>query len=141
MCLLATCFASIGNIVSARNQKNRLPVVQTNAWGMGYGALIMALYAFLGGASFDYDPAFAYSASLLYLAVFGSILAFGSYLTLIGRIGADKAAYAAVLFPVIALALSTLFESYLWTPRAVFGFGLVLLGNYIVLTKSGRQAA
>jgi len=67
--------------------------------------------------------------------VFGSILAFGSYLTLIGRIGADRAAYAAVLFPVIALGLSTLFESYQWTPRAVFGFALVLLGNYIVLTR------
>ncbi|MGD8350111.1 MAG: EamA family transporter, partial [Gammaproteobacteria bacterium] len=76
--------------------------------------------------------------SLLYLAVFGSILAFGSYLTLVGRIGADRAAYAAVLFPVIALGLSTLFEGYHWTPHAVFGFALVLLGNYIVLTKTRK---
>jgi drug/metabolite transporter (DMT)-like permease len=75
---------------------------------------------------------------LIYLAVFGSILAFGSYLTLVGRIGADKAAYAAVLFPVIALGISTLFENYQWSSRAVFGFALVLLGNYIVLTKSKR---
>ena len=74
--------------------------------------------------------------SLIYLAVFGSILAFGCYLTLVGRIGADKAAYAAVLFPVIALALSTLFEDYQWTLRALFGFGLVLLGNYFVLSRS-----
>jgi drug/metabolite transporter (DMT)-like permease len=138
MCLAATWFASVGNIISARNQAERIPVVQTNAWGMAYGTLIMAAYALIGGVSFDYDPAPAYTISLLYLSVFGSILAFGSYLTLIGRIGADKAAYAAVLFPVIALGLSTLFENYHWTPRAVFGFALVLLGNYIVLTKSRK---
>jgi len=138
MCLIATWFASLGNIISARNQAQRIPVVQSNAWGMAYGTLIMAVYALAGGASFDFDPSPAYGISLLYLSVFGSILAFGSYLTLIGRIGADKAAYAAVLFPVIALGLSTLFENYHWTPRAIFGFALVLLGNYIVLTRSRK---
>jgi drug/metabolite transporter (DMT)-like permease len=138
MCLLATWFASIGNIISARNQKSGIPVIQTNAWGMGYGALVMAIYAVFSGASFNYDPGFGYGISLIYLAVFGSILAFGSYLTLVGRIGADKAAYAAVLFPVIALGISTIFENYQWSLRAVFGFALVLFGNYIVLTKSKR---
>jgi drug/metabolite transporter (DMT)-like permease len=136
MCLLATWFASVGNILSARNQRHAIPVIQTNAWGMTYGAVIMATYALIHGVPFNYDPAFSYSLSLLYLSVFGSILAFGCYLTLVGRIGADKAAYAAVLFPVIALALSTLFEDYQWTMRALFGFALVLLGNYIVLTRA-----
>ena len=135
MCLLATYFASIGNIVSARNQKYRIPVVQTNVWGMAYGALIMGIYALFSRVPFNYDPAIAYSVSLVYLSVFGSILAFGSYLTLVGRIGADRAAYAAVLFPVIALGISTVFEDYQWTLRAGFGFVLVLLGNYIVVTK------
>ncbi len=135
MCLLATWFASIGNIISVRNQKNNIPVIQTNAWGMAYGSLIMAVFAFFSGVPFNYEFTTSYSLSLLYLAIFGSILAFGSYLTLIGRIGADKAAYAAVLFPVIALGLSTLFEDYQWTMRALFGFILVLLGNYIVLTR------
>ena len=136
MCLLATWFASIGNIISVRNQKNNIPVIQTNAWGMAYGSLIMAVFAFFSGVPFNYELTTSYSLSLLYLAIFGSILAFGSYLTLIGRVGADKAAYAAVLFPVIALGLSTLFEDYQWTMRALFGFILVLLGNYLVLTRA-----
>ena len=72
------------------------------------------------------------------LSRFGSVFAFGSYLTLIGRIGVDKAAYAVVFFPVIALGISTVFEDYQWTLRAVFGFALVLLGNYVVLTRSRR---
>ncbi|MDC1288265.1 DMT family transporter [Gammaproteobacteria bacterium] len=140
MCLLATWFASLGNIVSARNQHNKIPVVQTNAWGMAYGAFFMAIFAAISGVPFNYDSSFSYSLSLLYLAVFGSILAFGAYLTLIGRIGADKTAYAAVLFPVIALGISTVFEDYEWTLRALFGFALVLLGNYIVLTRARVRA-
>jgi len=135
MCLIATFCASIGNILSARNQRQGLPVVQTNAWGMAYGSIFMLVYALSQGSTFNYDPAFGYSLSLIYLSVFGSIFAFGSYLTLVGRIGSDKAAYTAVLFPVIALLLSTLFEDYQWTTAAVFGFGLVLFGNYLVLRK------
>jgi hypothetical protein len=125
---------------SARNQHNKIPVVQTNTWGMAYGALFMAIFAVASGVPFNYDPSFSYSPSLIYLAVFGSIFAFGAYLTLIGRIGAYKTAYAAVLFPVIALGISTVFEDYQWTLRALFGFALVLLGNYIVLTRARNQA-
>ncbi len=133
MCLLATFFASLGNILSARNQHNKIPVVQTNAWGMAYGAFFMFIYALFSGATFEYENTLSYGLSLVYLSVFGSILAFGSYLTLIGRIGADKTAYAAVLFPVIALGLSTIFENYYWTLGAFGGFALVLAGNYVVL--------
>ena len=141
MCLIATFCASIGNILSARNQRQGLPVVQTNAWGMAYGSIFMLAYALSQGSVFNYDPAFSYSLSLTYLSVFGSIFAFGSYLTLIGRIGSDKAAYTAVLFPVIALLLSTLFEDYRWTLAAFFGFGLVLFGNFLVSRKPARSEA
>ena len=141
MCLIATFLASVGNILSARNQQQGLPVVQTNAWGMAYGSIFMLAYALSQGSVFNYDTAFSYTLSLTYLSVFGSIFAFGSYLTLIGRIGSDKAAYTAVLFPVIALLLSTLFEDYRWTMAAVFGFGLVLFGNYLVLRKPARAEA
>ena len=140
LCLGATYLASIGNILSARNQRNQIPVVQTNALGMAYGSFFMFVFALFSGATFNYDPTAAYTVSLIYLSVFGSILAFGCYLTLVGRIGADKAAYAAVLFPVVALALSTVFEDYRWTVHALVGFVLVLLGNFLVLSK-GRKTA
>ncbi len=141
LCLAATFLASIGNILSARNQRQQIPVIQTNALGMAYGSLFMFVYALLNGATFNYETTMAYTVSLLYLSVFGSILAFGCYLTLVGRIGADKAAYAAVLFPVVALALSTLFEDYRWTILAVVGFLLVLFGNFLVLSKPRKVAA
>ncbi len=128
------CF-SLGNIASARAQMLGLPVLSCNAWGMAYGALAMYAVALLGGAVFVFDPALAYVTGLFYLALCGSVLAFGAYLTLLGRIGADRAAYATVLFPLVALAISTVVEDYVWTPTALLGVALVLAGNLLVLLR------
>ncbi len=139
LALLSAVSASLGNIVSARNQRAQLPVIQTNAYGMLYGSLFTFLFALARGAEFRFDPSFSYVASLLYLALFGSVIAFGSYLTLLGRIGADRAAYVTVLFPVIALLLSGLFEGLQLNILQFAGVALVLLGNVIVVAK--RRAA
>lgn len=131
--LLGTFIASLGNMISARNQRKHLPVIQGNAYGMAYGALILFLYAALNGVNFVYDYSPAYNLSMLYLALFGSVLAFGSYLTLLGRIGPEKAAYATVLFPLVALGISTLFEGYEWSLMAAGGVVLVVTGNVLVI--------
>lgn len=135
ICLLATTFASLGNMVSTRNQHRGLPVLQTNAYGMLYGAMFTFAFAFLSGSEFTFDPSIKYVGSLLYLALFGSVIAFGAYLTLLGRIGAGRAAYASVLFPVVALTLSVIFENYTFTPEAMIGAVLVLAGNILVLVR------
>ncbi len=135
LCVGATFLASLGNILSARNQKNNLPVVQTNSFGMAYGAILMLLLASFTGKSFYIDTSFIYLSSLLYLAVFGSIIAFGCYLTLIGNIGADRAAYATLLFPLVALALSTIWEGYQWSGSAICGVILILSGNLLMLQR------
>jgi drug/metabolite transporter (DMT)-like permease len=133
LALLATISASLGNVVSARNQSHELPVVQTNAFGMFYGAVFMLLLALIQGSQLQFDPSPGYLLSLLYLAIFGSVIAFGSYLTLLGRIGLDRAAYVTILFPVIALLLSTLFEGLTWGYPQLAGVVLVLVGNALVL--------
>jgi len=133
--LLATVIASLGNMAAVSNQRRGLPVLQANAFGMAYGTAFMTAFALAGGAPPAFDPSPLYVASLLYLAVFGSVLAFGFYLTLLGLIGADRAAYATVLFPVVALALSAAFEGYLPGPAAWAGFGLVLIGNGLALSR------
>lgn len=69
------------------------------------------------------------------MAIFGSIITFGTYLTLVGNIGADKAAYVAVIAPVIALILSTIFEDYHWSLTSFLGAIIILSGNLIVLVK------
>jgi drug/metabolite transporter (DMT)-like permease len=139
LCLLATFSASLGNILSARNQKHKLPIIQTNAFGMGYGALLMLFVAWLSGRPLTIETTPLYLGSLFYLAIFGSIIAFGCYLSLIGTIGADRAAYATLLFPLVALAISTVWEGYHWTGSAVTGMILILSGNFLMLQR-GKNA-
>jgi len=135
LCIFATLLASLGNITSARNQKNKLPIIQSNAYGMAYGALILFIVSLASGKAFIFEYSFVYISSLLYLAIFGSIIAFGCYLTLVGNIGADRAAYATLLFPIVALVISTIWENYQWTISSVAGVFLILLGNFIILQK------
>lgn len=125
--------ASLGNITSARNQRNNIPVIQANTFGMLYGALIMLITALITGSKISFDPSFPYIASLFYLSIFGSIIAFSTYLILLGNIGPDRAGYVTLVFPIIALILSTIFENYQWSEIATIGIFLVLIGNIIVL--------
>jgi len=140
LAILGALSASFGNMVSQKIQKAAIPVVQMNAWGMFYGAVFMAVVALVNGRDFTFEWSAAYVGSLAYLTVFGSIVAFGAYLTLLGRIGAHKAGYAMVMFPVIALLLSTAFEGLEVTLTTLGGTLLVLTGNVFVL-RTRKPAA
>lgn len=135
LALMGALMASIGNMVSQAAQSRRLPVVQANAWGMLYGAVLTSIISVFRGHAFTFDATFTYIASLAYLAIFGSVIAFGAYLTLLGRIGAHRAGYATVMFPVVALILSVLFEGLGLDVAIVLGTALVLLGNLLVLKE------
>jgi drug/metabolite transporter (DMT)-like permease len=136
MALVGAYLVSVGNIVGARNAKTGLPVTQANAYGMAYGGLLTLLIHFGGGGELTIDWSLGYLGPMLYLTVFGSVVAFGCYMLLIGRIGAEYAAYVTLLMPVIALILSTFFEDYRWTINAVLGVTIVLSGNLIILTPA-----
>ncbi len=140
LCLLATFFASLGNITSAYNQERALPIVQTNGYGMAYGALAMLLVSVLSGREFLFDFSVLYTLSLVYLSVFGSIIAFGCYLSLVGNIGADRAAYATLLFPIVALFISTIWEGYQWSVSAASGVTFILVGNVWILQKKRKTS-
>jgi len=128
-------FASLGNIVSAKTQRRKIPVLQANALGMGYASILLALIVLISGLSFDFEMTFAYFGSLVYLALFGSVIAFGAFLTVLGRIGPDKAGYITLVYPVIAIIISTFFEGYQWTAFSIFGLIIILLGNFIAMGK------
>ena len=133
--LLATYLASLGNMVSVKLKAFQIPVLESNTIGMTYGALFCVAFAVLAGAPFNYDWRFGYSSSLLGLALFATVIGFGAYLTLVQRIGADRAAYTSVMFPIVALTLSTILEGYQWSPLAAVGVALVLCGNLLILTR------
>jgi drug/metabolite transporter (DMT)-like permease len=131
----ATLLATCGNLVTMRMQRQHLPILETTAWGMGYGALIAAIVATSGGVTWTFDARLGYVASLAYLTVFGSVAAFLAYLTLLKKVGAGPASYTAVVTPVIAMLLSTLLEGYRWTLPGVVGVALAVAGNVLVLRK------
>jgi len=133
--VVSTFMASLGNIISARHQQNNLPVLQANAYGMAYGAGIIGVISIASGKTFSFEMSLPYVGSLFYLALFGTVIAFGCYLKLIGKIGADRAAYATMLFPIVALSISTAYEGYQWAAHNVIGMVVVLIGNWLVLNK------
>ncbi|MDW8846030.1 DMT family transporter [Erwinia sp. MMLR14_017] len=134
---LGTFGFSLGNMISTRHQRRGLEILSTNTYAMFYGALVMAGISLFYGDQFIPDLSVRYLASLLYLAIFGSVVGFGAYFTLVGRIGASQAAYSTLLFPLVALTLSTLYEGYVWHTNAVIGLLMILLGNLVMFAKPG----
>ncbi|MDD9300989.1 MAG: DMT family transporter [Desulfobacter sp.] len=131
--------SSFGNIVSARNTREKIPIIQANAFGMTYGTLTLTLIALCLGKDFGVSFSLSYTTSLVFLSVFGSIVAFGTYLTLVGSLGPDKASYAIMVVPVVALVISSFVENYAWTLSGITGLGLVLGGNFLALWKRSGQ--
>lgn len=138
LALGATLIACGGNLIAMRNHKAGIPTFPGTAWGMAYGALSAALVAIVRGVPWTFDTGAEYLLSLAYLSVFGSIIAFGAYLTLLKRVGGGPAAFVGVATPVIALALSTLFEGYRWTWIAGLGVVLAVAGNWLALRPATR---
>lgn len=137
--LIGTTIASLGNMCAVLNTRRELPVIAVNAHAMAFASALALLLSALLGREFAFSATTAYIASLLYLAVFGSAVAFGCYLALLRRIGSARAAYSSLLFPVVALVISTVFEGYRWTPVAAAGIFLTLAGNWLVLSSRSKN--
>jgi len=142
LCLGGLVSASLGNILSAYKQRKKIPVIQANAFGMLYGGLTMFFISLVLGKPIDFDNSTSYIISLIYLAIFGSIVAFSTYLKLLGEIGPDRSVYIALITPAIAMLISTIFEGYQWDLFAFLGIVLLFSGNILALrfkTKKTTQ--
>lgn len=136
--LVGTMSFSAGNLLSSRMQAMGLHPTVTNGWAMLIGAAILTAGSFAAGFSFQPESTVRYLGALVYLAIPGSVIGFTTYLTLVGRIGPERAAYCTVLFPFVALAVSTVFEGYRWSLPAVVGLLLVVTGNLIAFNVLRR---
>ena len=132
---MGTLLFSSGNMISGRIQYRGISVLSANAWGMVYGSVVLGLVAVVSGRPFIIEPTLTYMGSLLWTIVFSSVIAFFVYLTLLGRIGAARISYTTVLFPVLALLISTVFENYEWTPLGLVGLCFVIAGNLMVMRR------
>lgn len=131
------CFC-LGNMLSLAAQRKGLPIFATIGWSMAYGVALMALLALVRGDRFTVEWSVTYLGGLGYLSVIGSVVAFSVYFTLLGRIGAARAGYTTVMYPVIALIVSTFAENYRWSVLSALGLAAVLAGNLLVLRTPKR---
>lgn len=133
MAFIAVVSAAVGNVWARRGESAGASVASLTTWSMAYGALLLSLYALATGRAWIFEPSFAYVASLAYLAIFGSVVAFLFYYGLARRRGYATAAYIAALTPAVAMLMSSLFEGKTWNAMAVSGLTLVLLGQWLLL--------
>ncbi|MGI4950920.1 MAG: DMT family transporter [Janthinobacterium lividum] len=142
---LGTLFFSLGNMASRRNSAAGIAPLTANAWGMAYGAAVLLALIGLTATPVVLPPDGRYLAALTYLSLIGSVVGFTTYLMLVSRIGSSRAAYTTVLFPIVALTLSTVFEGYRWDAVSLAGLALTLSGNLVIFAPrfgdrgQGRQ--
>jgi len=134
--IIATYFASLGNLISAHTSKIKLEVIPVTGLGMFYGSISLVIYLILMGNSFSFEVSHQYIFSLIYLSIFGSVFGFSLYLTLIKKLGSNDAAYVAIIMPLMALVVSTFFEGLVWDLSLVLGAIMIVLGNIIILKRS-----
>ena len=135
LCMLGTYGFSLGNMISIRHQKQKLDVLTTNAYGMLYGSLAMLIIGLITRQDFLPTISVQGALALSYLSLFGTVIGFSLYFILIGRIGAGQAAYSTLLFPLVALSISTIWENYHWYTTSFIGVILILFGNYILFAQ------
>ena len=134
--VLAVVLSTLGNMVAHRNHDAKIPVWQGMAWGMLYGSIFSAAWTLGSGKGFAFEATPAYVLSLLYLVVFGSILAFAGFLTLLGRIGPARSGYIGVMVPIVALVISAAFEDFRWHALTWVGIAVSVAGNVVILRRA-----
>lgn len=140
---LAVGLSAVGALITLASGAKGLPFWGAMGWSMLYGALLSAAVWLVQTVARGeaLGPALAPPAvlgwwlSLAWLAVAGSVLAFAAFLTLQQRIGAGRAATIGVMTPVVALAVSALFEGYRPTLLTALGIALAVLGNRWMLAN------
>ncbi|CAN5383172.1 EamA family transporter [soil metagenome] len=129
--------STLANWFAWKGQHAGAEVVPATAWAMAYGAGLVVVFGLITGVHWSIDLSPAYLGSLLYLAVFGSVIAFVIYFTVARSQGYTLASYIGALTPLIALTVSVLFEGARFGWTAVVGLALVV-GGQVLITRTPR---
>ena len=124
---------SLGCVCCEDNEREGLPMLPVVTLNMVYGGLSVASIALVSGIPPHFEVSIEYIGSLVYLTIFGSIVALTSYISLIRKLGADRAAFVEVVYPIFALCLSSLLEGYAWSTVSLLGGAVIAAGNIIAL--------
>ncbi len=132
----AVALSAVGALAASRNGRLGLPFWTALGWGLLWGAAASALLLLASGQALELPSAPSWWLSLAYLAVAGTVVAFACFLALQQRLGPGPAATIGVMTPVVALAVSALFEGYRPAPLAWAGVALAIAGNVLMLRRA-----
>lgn len=131
--ITAVVAAAFGNFFAWKGQVAGSAVIPSTAWAMAWGTGLLALFGLATGVEWSIEPTFTYLGSLLYLSVFGSVIAFVVYFSIARARGYALASYISALTPPIAMLVSVLFENARFGWLALAGLALVLAGQVLLI--------
>jgi drug/metabolite transporter (DMT)-like permease len=137
--MASVLLSSLSTIAAAAYQRMGVRGWGPLAWAMAWGAGGALVHGLVTGTPWRWSWTPAFLGSLAWLALLGSIVAFGAYYVLVHRVGTAKAGYVGVLTPLVALVVSSVFENFLWTGLTLAGIALAVLGNVVALWPVGQR--
>ncbi|MCS0583425.1 EamA family transporter [Massilia pinisoli] len=124
--IVASIASAGGSIVVGKVREETNNLMLSTGWSMFWGTCMVAVWCLATGQPFIIPRTASYVLGLLHLSIFGSVVAFICYFTLINRIGSNKAVYIGVITPVISVLLSIKLEHYRPGPAEWLGMAVCL---------------
>lgn len=121
---------SLGSTLS-RHAGRRVSLMSLTGIQLLTGGMVLAAISVISGEASTFDPGSLSRSSALavvYLIVFGSLVAFSAYTYLLGVTLPSRVATYAFVNPLVAVALGTLVGGEVITPRIATAATLILLG-------------
>ncbi len=128
--LIATLASSI-SLVYLKRHGREMNTLLLNFYSMLLGAALLFLGAFLLERSRPIHWTLQNLTALLYLAVFGSVVAFTIYFFLLKHLTATQMSYVTLICPVLALILGSIFLHEQFSRKTIAGAAMVLGGVFI----------
>ncbi|MEO8809270.1 MAG: drug/metabolite exporter YedA [Rhodanobacter sp.] len=127
---------------SAWSRRRDMPTGPMNtAAQMLCASIALLAFGFLNGEHLPPHPALRATLALVYLAVFGSIIAFSAYLYVLKRARPALATSYAYVNPPVAVLLGILLAGEHLGPYDLAGMGVILLGVAVItLGRAGGKA-
>lgn len=126
---------SLGSVLSRSMQLPKSRPLTAGAAMMLGGGTLLALSAAFGEMHPLPHVSIRAGLALLYLIVFGSLLAFTAFVWLLGHMPATRVASHAYVNPIVAVALGYFVAGEAVTPRMLAGTALVLISVFLILRK------
>jgi len=133
---LGGCLSATINLVTMKKYGHNSDPFVLNFFGMGLGTACLLV---MSAALEDWHSVVWTQSNvlaILYLSVFGSVIAFSSYYYLIKKMDATIVSLSTLIIPIVALILGRAFLGEMVTPLAVAGIVTILAGVAIAILPS-----